>query len=259
MPGITNIKRDWGDSVQIVRMIADNTLAEVGTAGYILAQADNIAAINNGGFDWLVSDMVLVYATDGWGFFTIDADFESLTAFVFIPGVTLPTVVGNLAEFDSVGGNLADSGIAAADIQTNALAANHIFVGSAGGVATDVAMSGDATIVSAGTLTIANNAITTAKILNANVTLAKLAAGITPSHIIKFSGQPTTVGGAAAEAFAVAGVLVTDRAFVQVVDNGTNNVTVLQAVCTADTLTVTFSADPGNDAVINYQIIRAAS
>jgi hypothetical protein len=50
-----------------------------------------------------------------------------------------------------------------------------------------------------------------------------------------------------------------DRAFVQVVDNGTNNVTVLQAVVTNDTLTVTFSADPGNDTIINYQLIRAAA
>ncbi len=88
--------------------------------------------------------------------------------------------------------------------------------------------------------------------------MAKLAAGITPSHVIKFAAQPTTVGGGAAEAFNIPGVLATDLAYVQVVDDGTANVTVLQAVCTADTLTVTFSADPGNDTVINYQIIRAA-
>ena len=140
------------------------------------------------------------------------------------------------------------------------LASGNILVGSAGGVATSVVMSGDATIIASGALTIAANAITTAKILNANVTLAKLAAGITPSAVIKFNSQVTTVGGAAAEAFAVAGALAaSDRAFVQVVDNGTNNVTVLQAVVTNDTLTVTFSADPGNDAIINYQLIRAAS
>ena len=120
-------------------------------------------------------------------------------------------------------------------------------------------MSGDATIANTGAVTIANNAITTAKILNANVTLAKLAAGITPSHVIKFAGQPTTAGGAPAEVIAVPGALNTDLAFVQMVDNGTNNTTVLQAAVTADTLTVTFSADPGADAIINYQIIRAAA
>lgn len=107
--------------------------------------------------------------------------------------------------------------------------------------------------------TIANNAVTTAKILNANVTLAKLASGITPSHVIKFAGQTTTAGGSASEAITVTGALNTDLAFVQMVNDGTGNVTIVNAVVTADTLTVTFSADPGNDCVVNYQIIRAAS
>jgi len=106
---------------------------------------------------------------------------------------------------------------------------------------------------------IAADAVTTAKILNANVTLAKLAAGITPSHIVKYAGQPTTVGGAAEEAFTVTGALATDLAFVQLVDEGGNTVAVEKAVVTSNTLTVTFSADPGNDAIINYQLLRAAA
>lgn len=153
---------------------------------------------------------------------------------------------------------------------SSTLASGDIYVGNGSNVGTAVTMSGDATLSNAGVLTVANTAITaaklasdavtTAKILNANVTLAKLASGITPSHVIKFANQVTTVGGAAAEAFTVTGaVAATDRAFVQVVDNGTNNVTVLQAVVTTDTLTVTFSADPGADAIINYQLIRVAS
>lgn len=142
------------------------------------------------------------------------------------------------------------------DSLTNA----HIFVGNSSNIATDVAMSGDATIANTGAVTIANSAITTAKIADSNVTLGKLASGITPSHVIKFANQVTTVGGAAAEAFTVTGaVAATDRAFVQVVDNGTANVTALQAVVTNNTLTVTFSADPGNDTIINYQIIRVVS
>lgn len=173
--------------------------------------------------------------------------------------VTLPTVADEVAIFTDTLGTLATSGIDYNDIMTSALSSGRIFVGSAGGVATGVALSGDATLVASGALTIANNAITTAKILNANVTLAKLASGITPSHVIKFAGQPTTVGGAAAEAITVTGAAATDLAFVQMVDDGTNNVTIVNAVVTLNTLTVTFSADPGNDAIINYQIIRAAA
>jgi len=153
---------------------------------------------------------------------------------------------------------------------SDTLASGEVFVGNASNIATGVAVSGDCTIANTGAITIANNAIsaakiasnavTTAKILDANVTLAKLAAGITPSHIIKFAGQATTTGGSASEAITVTGaVAATDRAFVQVVDNGTNNVTVLQAVVTTNTLTITFSADPGADTIVNYQLIRAAA
>ncbi len=180
-----------------------------------------------------------------------------------------PVVMSGDATLSNAGVlTIANSAITNAKISASAaiafsklasLATGHILAGNAG-VVTDVTLSGDATIGATGVLTIAANAITTAKILDANVTLAKLAAGITPAAIIKFASQVTTVGGAAAEAFTVTGSLAaSDRAFVQVVDNGTNNVSVLQAVVTNDTLTVTFSADPGNDCIINYQIIRAAS
>lgn len=130
------------------------------------------------------------------------------------------------------------------------LANGQIFVGNAGGIATGVTMSGDATISNTGVITTGNGAIT----------LAKLAAGVAPAGVVKFMGQHTTVGGSASEAITVTGaVAATDRAFVQVVDNGTGNVTVLEAVVTDNTLTVTFSGDPGADTIINYQLLRAAS
>lgn len=80
---------------------------------------------------------------------------------------------------------------------------------------------------------------------------------IEQSHVVKFAGQHTTVGGNAAEAITVNGADATDLAFVQLVDAGSNTVSVVQADVTTDTLTVTFSANPGNDAVINYQLLRA--
>lgn len=98
-----------------------------------------------------------------------------------------------------------------------------------------------------------------ATIATGAVTKAKLATGVKASHMIVYAGQPTTVGGAAAEAFTVTGAAATDLAFVEIVNNGTSNVTVLQAVVTLNTLTVTFSANPGNDTVFNYQIVRATS
>lgn len=68
--------------------------------------------------------------------------------------------------------------------------------------------------------------------------------------------QYTTVGGAASEAISIPGILASDLADIQMVNDGANNVTALQAACTANTLTVTFSGNPGGDAVINYWIYR---
>jgi hypothetical protein len=48
----------------------------------------------------------------------------------------------------------------------SALTNNHIFVGSASNLPADVAMSGDATIVASGAVTVANQAITNAKLAN---------------------------------------------------------------------------------------------
>ena len=94
-------------------------------------------------------------------------------------------------------------------------------------------------------------------ITNGLVTLVNVA----PAGAVKFMGQLTSVGGGGAtEAYVVTGAIAaTDRAFVQVVNNGTNNVTVLEAVVTANTLTITFSGDPAADTIINYQLLRAAS
>ena len=218
---ITSISRDWGSEPSIVRVTATNTLAEITTTDYLLAQADNIEALNNGEFEWLEGDLVAINYSNGEGFFTRDAVNNTFDA--------LPASPGSLSD---------------------TLQDGDIFVGSAANVATGVTPTGDVTISNAGVTTIGAGVID----------LAMLSAGITPAAVIKFFGQVTTVGGAAAEAFTVTGaVAATDRAFVQVVNNGTSNVTVLQAVVTADTLTVTFSADPVADTVINYQIIRAAA
>jgi len=68
--------------------------------------------------------------------------------------------------------------------------------------------------------------------------------------------QHTTAGGAAAEAITITGVSANDLAFVTIVDDGTGSVTLVQAVCTANTVTVTFSANPQTDTVVNILVMR---
>jgi hypothetical protein len=104
---------------------------------------------------------------------------------------------------------------------------------------------------------IADNAVTTAKILNANVTLAKLAAGITPSHVVKYGGQATYAGGGTSSTVTVTGVLSTDR--VQATLTGSTNVVAFKAVPSTDTITFTYASDPGADTKVDYLVYRVAA
>lgn len=78
MSGISSIRRDWGDNVSIVRIITSDSLASASAANYILNQAANISAANNGAFQWFTNDSVLVSASDGNELFNISADFSTL-------------------------------------------------------------------------------------------------------------------------------------------------------------------------------------
>lgn len=216
---ITSISRDWGVNPSIVRVITTDNLATITAANYLNTQIDEIQALNRGPFEWVERDLVAIAYNGGEDYFTRDAANNTFVVDV-VPVGAIP------------------------------LASAHILVGNAAGIGTDVAMTGDIAINNAGVTTIQPD----------SVDKAMLNPTVRPSHMIVFAGQLTTVGGAAAEAFAVAGaVAATDRAFVQIVDNGTNNVTALQAVVTNNTLTVTFSANPGADTVFNYQLIRATA
>lgn len=79
---ITNISRDYGVNVSIVRLTSTDNTAACLAAGYILAQDANIAAVNNGeignSFSWFTNDCVLLSASDGLSFCSISPTFQSL-------------------------------------------------------------------------------------------------------------------------------------------------------------------------------------
>ncbi|MCD4832295.1 MAG: hypothetical protein K8R31_00745, partial [Bacteroidales bacterium] len=112
---------------------------------------------------------------DNAGALTI-ANNAVTTAKILDDNVTLAKIVDGVADqvltTDALGNPQYEN---KSNFTSSALTSTNIFVGSVGDVATDVALSGDATIVNDGTLTIANDAITTVKILDANVTTAKIA------------------------------------------------------------------------------------
>lgn len=73
---------------------------------------------------------------------------------------------------------------------------------------------------------------------------------------IVYADQYTTTGGSASETISVPGVKATDKIFTQVKDNGTANVTILEAEAAADGIDLTFSGNPGADCVLYYQVVR---
>lgn len=95
------------------------------------------------------------------------------------------------------------------------------------------------------TAKLASNAVETAKIKNSNVTLAKLAAGITPSHVVKFVALGSTI-----TTTALTGLVVGDLVIRIIAADGT---VTAKLVAVADTL----PDDPAdNDYLI---VLRAAA
>lgn len=126
---------------------------------------------------------------------------------------------------------------------------------------------------------IASNAVTTVKILDANVTTAKIApdaidstliadnavslehldSGIEYSHRVFAAGTFTTLGGDANETISAVGALGTDLAFVQLKAKGITPRTILTAAANTDSIDLVFSGDPSTDHVVCWQLLRAAS
>ena len=168
--------------------------------------------------------------------------------FLNIPEQQAESVLNNYPVFQQV---FALAGV------MDALEDGKIYVGNVSDVPVAVTPSGDISMDNTGAFTIEDDAVTTQKIDDEAVTVAKLEEDLQPSHVVKFAGQETTSWGNATETIAVVGVVTTDLVFVQLVDEGTNTVSIVQALAGTDEIDVTFSADPGNDAVVNYQVLRA--
>lgn len=107
---------------------------------------------------------------------------------------------------------------------------------------------------------LASNSVITTKITDANVTLAKLAAGITPSHVVKYAGKITWSGAGATLATTVAGVAATDIVNATIQTAPTQAAYIVSVTPTANTITTTLSAaNTSNNAVIAYEVLRVAA
>jgi hypothetical protein len=103
-------------------------------------------------------------------------------------------------------------------------------------------------------------AVTTVKIADANVTLAKLATGIVPSHVAKYAGTITWSGSGAALDTTIAGVAATDHVSCTFRVAPTQAAYIASAIPSAGHLVITLSAaNTGNQAQIDYVVFRAAA
>ncbi len=162
---ITAISRDWGVDPSIVRITTTDDLAAITTAGYLTAQATNIELLQNGDFEWVDSDFILIYYSDGEGFFVRDALNDTFDA--------APAVPGSLSD---------------------TLQDGDIFVGDASNVATGVTPSGDITLTNTGVFGIASEVIVNDDIApGAAIEYAKLHP-LTSGAIIVGSGTSVPTG-----------------------------------------------------------------
>lgn len=78
--------------------------------------------------------------------------------------------------------------VANGSVQTPSLSNTKVWIGNTSNIATEQTIGGDATLNNIGTLTIANDAITTPKILNNAVTIAKLPSGASGTTFLRGDG-----------------------------------------------------------------------
>ena len=154
----TNVRRIYS------YLNSSDALATIEAADYFLPIYLNLS----------VGDWILVYGSNGYETLVVTASSSST-----VTTATLTTVPA-----DSITNNEINSAAAIDFSKLAALTSGRILVGSAGNVPTAVAMSGDATIIASGAVTIANNAVTSAK---ASPLLLKYAA--VPITAAQFNGM----------------------------------------------------------------------
>ena len=143
-------------------------------------------------------------------------------------------------------------------------AATTTAVSVTGVLATDIAIAGYSasddtdtivkTICTANTVTVTHST-TSSTLHSIDYVVLRPRGTFAPSHYIAYAGIHTTVGGAAAEAITVTGALATDLAIV-VYETTDDTDTIAKSVVTADTLTVTASADPSTAHAFAYMLLR---
>jgi hypothetical protein len=169
-------------------------------------------------------------------------------AYAVIRQGAMPTWTVNAAGTQtSVGGDTAERVVVASNVATNIAFATQSATDDSDVIASVAAGVGDIDI------TVSADPSTTHGYHYASLSPVGT---LQPSHYIAYAGLATTAGGAAAEAITVTGAAATDIPIVHW--GGTDDTdTIKKAAVTANTLTVTLSADPSTAHKLAYMLLRA--
>lgn len=183
----------------------------------LVGNASNVAT------DVAASGDLTLANTGAFTFNTVNSNVGTFGTATQVPQVTV-NAKGLATAASNVAIQIAESQVTnlvtdLAAKQSTTLTNTHILVGNGSNIATDVAMSGDATIANTGALTIANLAVTNAKIANTTIDLTTKVTGVLPTAN-GGTGQNSTA------TFPTSGVVVTEAASETLTNktiNGSNN------------------------------------
>jgi len=235
---------------------ADDTAADVAAANYFNPES----AI----YDLNVDDIISCICSDSNQFLqvaTVDttASPKTITTVAFTAAGSVDTA--NLVD-GAVTNVKVDAAAAIEFSKLEVMTSGNVLVGSAGNVAAEVTMSGDATIIASGALTIAADAVTSAKLAEDTIqtvtvtisTAELLALATTPKELVAAPGADKVVQFLGAE-------LVLNYAGVAYTESGDNMAVKFEnaaGVAVSDTIECTGFIDATADTLTNAVAVKDA-
>lgn len=121
MSGITFINRVTGATNNLVYLETTDNTATATASNYITNQAANITEANEGAWTWEANDCIMLSASDGISWCSINSTFTTITAFSSIAGAagviqSGASVVGDFPVYSNTTGTVIDSGHLASNI-----------------------------------------------------------------------------------------------------------------------------------------------
>lgn len=278
---ILDIKVDFvgeiGTSPRIIRINTNDSLDRVTSANYLQSTMQQ-------GFVFYPNDMACVtYGNNVTQFFTLSLSGGSITLVPEASNVQLPVIVDRIAVFKDTSGAIGDNAAVAANegsihagingVGGGSLASFSGVANSGGLYISGVANAGNFNVIinnashgQSTTYTIPDAAASTAKIpvipnalVNNNFIRATGTAGVLADAGARIISGTTSSwgGGAASNAFAVTGLTAACVGSC-IIRTSANPVSIVKALPGTNTLTVTFSADPGAGTTVDYIYTTAA-